>query len=799
MMYQEGENPSHEIARPHLSVDGIAGTALAVVAGLLAFFVIPSSSFPFQFTKIALIGLTALAVLACFIVGRMQERRIRLPRVMLFYALWVIPLAYVLSALFSSNVWLSLTGAGIGTDSAVFIALLAVLFSVEVFLVRSKDKILQHYIAILGGGILLALFQLLRLFLPENWLTLGVLSAKTTTLLGSWNSLSIFFGLIIVLALITLISVRVEGMLRWIITAAIGLSLVFIGIIDYSFTWWVVGLFALAVFVYSISVGSYGKGNGNYTSGMSFAALVVLAFAIIFIAGGARLQTAISGGLGIQYVEVRPSWQSTVDLTRQTLKDNFFFGTGPGTFGKQWLQNKPEGVNQTSFWNIDFGSGIGFIPSGVATMGIVGLFAWLLFFAAFLFTGWKTLLRSGSGEDTVAYYLSLSSFIGALYLWVAAIFYTPGPVLLALAFIFTGLFVASLRLREGLVSEWAISFVETPRLGFLAVLMLTIAFLGSVAGIFSIGEVLASNVFFQKAVVTLNQTGDLGKAENYISRAISFGAEDQQYRLLAAVNVAKINQLANATDKPPEELRAEFQSALGNAVAAGQAATNLDPKNYQNWLTLAQVYQSVVPLNIQGAYENAQRAYDEAIALNPHSPVLFYSQAQLASVAGKMAEAETYVIKAIQEKGNYTDAIFLLSQIQINQGKITEAITAVEAATIIDPNNAVAFFQLGVLRYSKQDYRGTVTALEQAVALSPNYSNARYFLGLAYANLDRKDDAVKQFEAIETLNPESQEVKTVLQNLRAGKEPFSQTAATKVQDLKNLPIEEKRPATADAE
>jgi tetratricopeptide (TPR) repeat protein len=798
MMYQEGEVLSHEIARPLPSIDGLAATGLAIVAGLLSFIVIPSSSVPFLISKIALIGFVSLAALACFIVGRMQERRIRLPRTLLFYAVWLLPIAYLLSSIFSSNVKLSLAGTGLSIDSAVFVTLLAVLFSVEVLLVRSKDKILQHYLAILGGGIILAVFQGLRLFIPENYLTLGVLSAKTTTLIGSWNSLSLFFGLIIVLSLITLISVRVEGTLRWIITAAIGLSLIFLGVIDYSLTWWLVGLFALAVFVYSISVGSYGR--GSYVSGMSFAALLVLAFSIIFIIGGSRLQDAVSTGLGVPYAEIRPSWQSTVDIARQTLGGNFMFGSGPGTFAKQWQLYKPSGVNQSDFWNVDFASGIGFVPSTVATMGVLGVLAWALFFLALLYTGWKTLLRSGSGEDSVSYYLSLSSFIGSVYLWIAQILYTPGPVLLALAFVFTGLFVASLSLREGLVSEWMISFIDTPRIGFLAVLILTIAFLGSVAGIFTVGEVFASNIFFQKAVVTLNQSGDLGAAEANINRAISFGAEDEYYRLLAAVNVAKINQLATAQNKSPEQLRTEFQGALGTAVAAAQSATAVDAKNYQNWLTLAQVYQSVVPLKIQGAYENAQRAYEEAIKLNPHSPAIFYSQAQLAVAAGNLSEAEKYVIKAIQEKGNYTDAIFLLSQIQINEGKIDDAMRAVEAATIIDPNNPVAFFQLGVLRYSKQDYAGTIVSLEQAVALSPNYANARYFLGLSYAATNRKDDAIKQFEAIEKLNPDNQEVKTVLQNMRSGKEPFSQTAATKVQDLKTLPVpDSKKPEGGEAE
>ncbi len=796
MSYQEGEVLSHEIARPHSPlIDGITATALALAGGAMAFFVIPSANFPFQFTKIAFISLAALAGLAAYIVGRMQERRIRFPRSMLFYAVWLLPLAYLLSGIFSSNVQLSLVGAeGISSDSAVFMAILAILFAVVISFARTKDKILQYYLAILGGGILLALLQLIRLF--ADGFTLGVLPSKTSSLIGSWNSLSLFFGLIIILSLITLLAVRVEGMLRWVIAAAITLSLIFLAVIDYNLTWWLVGIAALGVFVYSISFNGFGRG-GRMVSGMSFSSLIVLAFAIIFIIFGTNLQTAISNALNIQYVEVRPSWQTTVDIARQSLSNNFLFGSGPGTFGKEWLLHKPNGVNQTNFWNVDFQSGIGFIPSTLATMGLIGIFAWLLFFGTFLWTGLKTLLRGGS-EDPIAYYLSLSSFVGALYLWIAQIFYTPGPVMLALAFIFTALFVASLRLVNA-GAEWVISFIETPKLGFLAVLFLTIAFLGSVAGIFSVAETYAASSYYQTAITSLNTVGDLSVGETHVMRALSFNKSAEYYRLVAAINVAKINQLANQQNLTPDEVRNQFQAALGNAVTAAQSATQVDPNDYQNWLALAQVYQSVVPLKIQGAYENAIDSYEKAIALNPHAPSLYLNQAELAVVNNNMPEAEKYVTKAIQEKNNYTDAIFLLSQIQINEGKIDEASQAVAAATVIDPTNPVAYFQLGVLRYSKKDYTTTIAALERAVALTPNYSNARYFLGLSYAATGRKDDAIAQFVEIEKLNPDNQEVKTVLENLRAGKEPFSQTAAAKVQDLKGLPVPDQKPATDEAQ
>jgi tetratricopeptide (TPR) repeat protein len=59
--------------------------------------------------------------------------------------------------------------------------------------------------------------------------------------------------------------------------------------------------------------------------------------------------------------------------------------------------------------------------------------------------------------------------------------------------------------------------------------------------------------------------------------------------------------------------------------------------------------------------------------------------------------------------------------------------------------------------------------LERAVSLNTNYSNARYFLGLIYDRQGDKERALKEFAQIEILNPDNQEGKVILQNLREGR------------------------------
>ena len=54
----------------------------------------------------------------------------------------------------------------------------------------------------------------------------------------------------------------------------------------------------------------------------------------------------------------------------------------------------------------------------------------------------------------------------------------------------------------------------------------------------------------------------------------------------------------------------------------------------------------------------------------------------------------------------------------------------------------------------------------------PDYANAKYYLGLALAQLGRLDEAQKQFEDLSITNPDSEEVRSILKDLREGKSPF---------------------------
>ena len=146
-----------------------------------------------------------------------------------------------------------------------------------------------------------------------------------------------------------------------------------------------------------------------------------------------------------------------------------------------------------------------------------------------------------------------------------------------------------------------------------------------------------------------------------------------------------------------------------------------------------------------------------------------------------MDKAVSNLEKSIGLKNDYAPARFLLVQVYDRQGKLADAIKRAEELVMLNNTDIGALFQLGFLYYKNSQFDDAKLVFERTIQLSPNYSNARYFLGLIYDRevpadvktladkLAAKAKAIEQFEKIAELNPDNNEVKQILANLKAGR------------------------------
>jgi tetratricopeptide (TPR) repeat protein len=483
-------------------------------------------------------------------------------------------------------------------------------------------------------------------------------------------------------------------------------------------------------------------------------------------------------------LEVSPHQKTEISILKQFSTKSLIFGSGPATFIYDWSKQKPADVNQTVFWAARFQKGASEFLDRILTTGILGVLA--LFFLIFVFfkkafkflvgrMGDKAVKNKVSGGANWFLVLGIIACFAGL---VFTFFLYPAnfPTLLLLWLLISVMALLETEERKVFVIDTSPAKALAFSFAFVLILVLQIGF---------------SIVYFQKYIAEVKyfqgtrafQEGDNVLAVNFLSQAVKLNPQmDIYWRDLSQVYLIRLNEVLNATDLAPENKSSQAQALVVSAVNSATQATILNPIDVAGWNVRGFVYRNLIGI-LGGADNWAIKSYETAIDLEPTSPYIFTEIGRIYIVKANLALqqgdslardenitlAKTFFEKAISLKADYAPANYQIAAIYVDAGKTEEAINSLLSAQQAAPLDIGLAFQLGVIYYGEEQFDNAKVQFERAVALDPNYSNARYFLGLIYDQQWNKNDAISQFEIIEELNPENQEVKKILSNLREGK------------------------------
>jgi TolB-like protein/Tfp pilus assembly protein PilF len=134
------------------------------------------------------------------------------------------------------------------------------------------------------------------------------------------------------------------------------------------------------------------------------------------------------------------------------------------------------------------------------------------------------------------------------------------------------------------------------------------------------------------------------------------------------------------------EIRAS--EALARAEAEARLALELDPELADAYTALGYAY------HWQSRWDDAVRAFDRAVALNPNSSRARQWYAETLALTGRAAEAEAQIRQAVALDPLSLVAHGNLGLILFMNGRVQEAIAQVEATTRMDPGFAFPFLLL---------------------------------------------------------------------------------------------------------
>jgi tetratricopeptide (TPR) repeat protein len=250
---------------------------------------------------------------------------------------------------------------------------------------------------------------------------------------------------------------------------------------------------------------------------------------------------------------------------------------------------------------------------------------------------------------------------------------------------------------------------------------------------------IALDASIQQATTSAAALQSLATANNLISSSLKWDTTDAGERGLAIVKLLQFQAYLSsfsATTTLTAEQSTQAVSYITDGFKAANAAIALDPYNYVNYITQAQLAASVIPFGTPKAYETASQAYRNAITLDPLNPLVYFSAARFESGQHHDDIAVQYLTAAIQLKGNYTDAITLL----------------------------------GILYYQNKMYDTASVAFERVAAINPNYIGIHYYHALALAQLGKTADALTELNAALQADPNNTTIANTIASLKAGRD-----------------------------
>lgn len=760
-------------------LDSIARWSMILLVTLLPVFFIPVTWITTVQAKAALVIALLLVASVTWILARYIQGNVRVPASLILGAGILVPLAYALSVAFSGVAQISLVGSGVEQDTLAFACILyAVLVLSALIFSEAPGSGATVFRGFSVGVLALVGLEIVHLVFPDLSLG-GVIASQTGNAFGSWHEFGIILGLFIVFGLFLRSTDAAQGIWRYILYTVCLLSAALLVIANLFDVWAAIGVAALVALGVELWSARARSGVFVFSWSANGVWVAVIALALFSMVFGTFITQVLPARLQIVSVEVRPSWAGTMQIGGLALTQpaSLFFGVGPNTFGQNWGLFKPASVNQTVFWNTNFSSGAGSIPTSFVTTGILGILAWILFAAALLIAAIRALVRRGHDAPDTIYAAAFG--LATAYLVAFYVLYVPGPALGVLAFLTAGLLVAFLvqaritrPLYVALRKEGWHSIAQSVGLAVFGLVV--------ILSLFGVSRALTSEILLNHSIVVYNDTKDVSASANLLNKALWVNSSNARaHRAAVELGLVQLQQLMAKADPKDENARAQLQTTLQDTIQHGLDAVALNGNDYQNWIQLAGLYQQLAGVKVAGAYENARAAYQRARTQNPSSPEPLFQLAQLEIFEGHSDEALQNLAAAVQLKPDYAAAYYVASQIYASNNDLKNALSAAALATQYAPQDPLAWYNAGAIAYASKDYANAVAALEQALTIQPDYVNAAYVLGLSYYQAGRPADSLKIFQAIETLDPNQPVVKQAIANLKAGQSPVPTPAPAK--------------------
>ena len=437
----------------------------------------------------------------------------------------------------------------------------------------------------------------------------------------------------------------------------IALALLILLLINYTYLWWLVFLFACFLTFFWILKRDMFDGKWMFLPTFF---IVLPLFFIIFNPQISFLKN--------KPLEITLSASTNAAVAIKTLDHFPLFGSGPGTFAYDFLKNNKGDLNSTSLWNLQFNLGFSKFLTTLVTAGVLGIFAWLALQGYALFCGIKKIMGKKHEERKGNNLPILLGVVLVLVVQFAGVFFFNSSITFEfIYFIFIGLLAVLLRKNHT-------TYLLKPS----SLLTLLATFIFTMVVIFGAGLLIlefkryVANVNYTSAVVLVAK-GDVDEGQKLLQKATNLDGADLYFRQLSQIYLLKIKNIVKSDPSPSKEITDQLRALFANAINSAKMATDINPNDANNWSFRGNVYQNLIDL-IDDADKWALKSYDSAIALSPGNPYLLLQKGSVYYQQKDYENAKVNFEKALSLKSDYPDLLYFLGLTYDNLGMKNKAL-----------------------------------------------------------------------------------------------------------------------------
>jgi len=162
---------------------------------------------------------------------------------------------------------------------------------------------------------------------------------------------------------------------------------------------------------------------------------------------------------------------------------------------------------------------------------------------------------------------------------------------------------------------------------------------------------------------------------------------------------------------------------------------------------------------------NAIKAFEKAISINPQPEYIISLGSLYAQTKNPMALAMADALSQAPAANTQKQALFIKGLYFSYTGDKIKAITFFDSCLKMDYRNVLAYREKAICLYDLNKYAMALDVLEKAVAVQNTFDEGYYWMGRCYEKLDKRKEAIDNYQLALQIDPNYVEAKDALGRL----------------------------------